>query len=80
MFRKKYSGHSPFILKKCPGLRGLNEHWISSEKLELFTDASNLGFAGVLKGKWFQGSWPCSWEQKHITIKELFPIVLALKM
>ena len=58
----------------------LNEHWISSEKLELFTDASNLGFAGVLKGKWFQGSWPCSWEQKRITIKELFPIVLALKM
>ena len=29
----------------------LNEHWISSEKLELFTDASNLGFAGILKGK-----------------------------
>ena len=58
----------------------LDEHWISSEKLELFTDASNHGFAGVLKGKWFQGGWPSSWEQKHITIKELFPIVLALKM
>ena len=58
----------------------LDEHWISSEKLELFTDASNHGFAGVLKGKWFQGGWPSSWEQKHITIKEFFPIVLALKM
>ena len=58
----------------------LNENWLSSEKLELFTDASNLGFAGVLKGKWFQGGWPSSWEQKHIAIKELFPIVLALKM
>ena len=58
----------------------LDEHWISSEKLELFTDASNLNFAGVLKEKWFQGGWPSSWEQKHITIKELFHIVLALKI
>ena len=28
-----------------------NVQWLSSEKLELFTDASNLGFAGVLQGK-----------------------------
>ena len=57
-----------------------NVQWLSSEKLELFTDASNLGFAGVLQGKWFQGKWPLSWLDKHISVKELFPIVLALKM
>ena len=28
-----------------------NVQWLSSEKLELFTNASNLGFAGVLQGK-----------------------------
>ena len=33
-----------------------------------------------MKEKWFQGGWPSSWEQKHTTIKELFPIVPALKM
>ena len=57
-----------------------NEHWVSCEKLELFADAFNIAFAGVLKGKWFQGGIPSSWEQKHITIKELFPIVLALNI
>ena len=29
---------------------------------------------------WFQGRWPSSWLAKHITVKELFPIVLALKL
>ena len=57
-----------------------NVQWLSSEKLELFTDASNLGFAGVLQGKLFQGRWPLSWLDKHISVKELFPIVLALKI
>ena len=58
----------------------LNDQWLSSEKLELFTDASNLGFAGVLQEKWFQGAWPPSWSARHISIKELFPIVLALRL
>ena len=58
----------------------LDDQWLSSEKLELFTDASNLGFAGVLHGVWFQGSWPASWLDKHIAVRELFPIVLALKL
>ena len=40
------------FLQNCNGVSVLlNEHWISSEKLELFTDASNLGFVGVLKGE-----------------------------
>ena len=29
--------------------------WESSDKLELFTDVSRLGFAGILAGQWFQG-------------------------
>ena len=58
----------------------LNDQWQSSEKLELFTDASGLGFAGLLQGQWFQGRWPPFWQQFHIAIKELFPIVLALRL
>ena len=56
----------------------INDQWMSSEKLQLFTDASGLGFAGVLQGQWFQGPWPLSWREVNIAIKELFPIVLAL--
>ena len=58
----------------------LDDQWLSSEKLELFTNASKLGVAGVLHGVWFQGSWPASWLDKNIAVRELFPIVLALKL
>ena len=47
----------------------LNQQWLLSEKLELFTDASNKGYAGILNGKWFQGNWPPSWFAKHISIR-----------
>lgn len=56
----------------------INDQWLSSEKLELFTDASGLGFAGLLESQWFQGHWPLSWQNFNIAVKELFPIVLAL--
>ena len=29
---------------------------------------------------WFAGMWPENWMQYHITIKELFPIVLAVEL
>ena len=58
----------------------LNDLWTSSEKLELFTDASGFGYAGLLDGQWFQGLWPALWVDYNIAIKELFPIVLALRI
>jgi hypothetical protein len=58
----------------------LNDLWTSSEKLELFTDASGFGYAGLLDGQWFQGLWPPSWMAFNIAIKELFPIVLAIRL
>ena len=45
MFLENYNGSSLLI----------NDLWHSSETLELFTDASGFGFAGVLKVQWFQG-------------------------
>ena len=68
LFLENYNGSSLLI----------NDLWHSSETLELFTDASGFGFAGVLKGQWFQGQWPPSWLGLNIAIKELYPIVLAL--
>ena len=50
MFLENYNGTSLLIIQ-----------WQSSEKLELFTDASGLGFAGTLIGHWFQGYYPPSW-------------------
>ena len=71
LFLESYNGGSVLLY----------DQWLSSEKLERFlTDASNLGFAGVLHGVWFQGSWPAFWLDKHIAVRELFPIVLALKL
>ena len=31
-------------------------------------------------GDWFQLQWPGSWEKLHITIKELFPVVVSIAM
>ena len=56
----------------------INDQWLPSEKLELCTDASDDGFAGLLQGQWFQAHWCLSGRDVSITFNELFPIVLAL--
>jgi hypothetical protein len=58
----------------------LNDKWMNSEQLCLYTDASNLGLGGVFGNKWFTERWPVNWLQYHITIRELFPIVLAIHL
>jgi hypothetical protein len=50
--------------------------------LELFTDASDLGYGGYFKGKWFSSTWPESLgdildSKFSIAFKELYPIVVA---
>lgn len=46
----------------------------------MYTDASNIGFGGYLGNQYFSGVWPKAWEAYHITVKELFPIVLAVQI
>ena len=58
----------------------LSDKWDTSETLALYTDSSNIGFGGYLYNKWFAGVWPAAWLEHHITIKELFPIVLAVDL
>ena len=57
----------------------LNESWLSSEKLNLFTDAAGgVGFGAVFGSEWIFGAWPPHWLNRNIAILEFFPIVLAL--
>jgi hypothetical protein len=70
IFFQSFNGKSMF----------LNDPWLSSETLQLGTDASNIGYSAVYGSKWFAGHWPMSWSDKHITVKEIFPIVLALQI
>lgn len=58
----------------------LSEHWENSVTLNLFTDTSNTRFVDYLGNHYFHGTWPKHWETYNITVKELFPIVLALDL
>lgn len=59
----------------------LDMKWLQAQKLELYTDASSKGFGIVFQTKWAYGHWPSSWiEEKHINVKEVFPIVLAIEL
>ncbi|XP_062572622.1 uncharacterized protein LOC134234551 [Saccostrea cucullata] len=60
----------------------LNDVWSSSDHLTLYTvdAASTQGFAAILGAVWFAARWPDEFKQLHITILELFPIVLAMEM
>lgn len=59
----------------------LNDTWSSSDHLTLHTDAaSTKGYAAILGSTWFASEWLEPFKQFHITVLELFPIVLALEM
>lgn len=70
LFTESFNGKSLF----------LNDQWMNSEQLCLYTDSSNLGLGGVFGIKWFTERWPVNLLQYHITIRELFPIVLAIHL
>jgi uncharacterized membrane protein len=53
----------------------------TSDALQLYSDASGvLGFAVVFGPRWFCGQWPVEFANLHITVKELFPIVLMAEI
>lgn len=58
----------------------LDKRWQAAESVHLYSDASQLGFGCILKSAWCFGEWPPSWGHYHITMKELYPIVLALDL
>ena len=59
----------------------LDFKFLSNHTLQLFTDASSsIGFGGFLQSSWFSGLWHPSSPTYHITILELYPILLALTL
>lgn len=39
----------------------LEDTWQTSITLQLYTDASGLGFGGIFGNKWFYGQWTSDW-------------------
>ena len=58
-----------------------HDRWIQSTKLHFYTDSSGaVGFAAVFGTHWFNGAWDESWVERDISIKEMFPVVIALEV
>lgn len=59
----------------------LDQRWLTSQSLHLYTDASgSVGYGAILDTHWFYGSWSDQFIVYQITYKELFPIVLAIEI
>ena len=53
--------------------------WVTSTNLQLYSDsAGSCGFAAVLGSHWISGPFPDDWKSFHISILELYPILLAI--
>ena len=60
------------------GKEFIQEEPVTSHALELFTDASTVGFGAVFGDNWFYSAWPPHLIEKHINFLELFAIGAAL--
>ena len=59
----------------------VNDVWVSSDKLLLYTDASStIGYAAVFGSKWFAVRWHKSFSSADICLLELSPIMLAVEI
>ena len=57
----------------------LDDNWLSSSKLNLYTDASGAhSFGAVFGSHWCYGKWPNDWAYRNIALLEFYPIVLSL--
>ena len=77
--RKDIAAWLEFLQNFKGQLSFLATNWTSSDVLSLTKDAGGLAFGAVMGDSWFQGHFPPSWDAKHISIKELLPIVLAVR-
>lgn len=70
VFAENFNGKSLF----------LSDRWESSVQLNLYTDASNIGFGCVLGTQWFAQIWDGQWLSYHITVRELYPLIIAVEL
>ena len=53
--------------------------WTSSDVLHLASDGSGFAFGAVFANAWIQGQFPSTWQDVHISVKEILPIALAVR-
>ncbi|KAK2154569.1 hypothetical protein NP493_2169g00014 [Ridgeia piscesae] len=59
----------------------LEQRFLSSETIKLYTDASSdNGFSVIFCKKWVAGAWHKRFDSSDITLLELYPLVLATEM
>lgn len=59
----------------------LNDRFLSSSALSLFTDAAaSSGYGAIYGSYWLYGLFPKSWSIFNITFLELYPIVVAVNV
>ena len=64
--------------EKC---KFLSEDSTASDTLRLYADAaSTKGFSAVFGMQWLMHGWPEEFENFHINILELFPVVLVVEI
>ena len=71
-------------LDKHNGVSIIQENFVTSTELQLFTDASGIiGFGGVFGTHWFYAAWPDKFRNLcsiDINFKELFAIIVAFEL
>lgn len=77
--RKDISAWLEFLHTFNGTLSFLPNRWTSSDVLQLTTDASGFAYGAVVGDQWLQGQFPPSWGSMHIAVKELLPILLAVR-
>jgi hypothetical protein len=59
----------------------VDQHQLSVHDIALYTDASGkIGYGAIFGKDWFQGLWKGWWTEQNITLLELYPIVIAVKV
>ncbi|XP_069133228.1 uncharacterized protein [Argopecten irradians] len=58
----------------------LPTNFVTSESLEMYTDASNIGMGGYLRNSWFCHEFSPDWLTYPITVREFLPIVVAIEL
>ena len=53
---------------------------IKSTHINMFSDASKLGFGATYGTQWIQGQWPKGWTKFQITVLEFFPVFVLVSM
>ena len=67
-FLEHFNGRSMFI----------SNNWDGPTVLWVYTDSSHSGFGAVFNNLWLNGSWPIHWKNFHISLLEVYPILVAL--